>query len=69
MLVLGIVLFALGLLLSIAWHELGHYTAARRFGIRVPEFMVGFGPTVLSRQEGRDPLRPQGRSRSAATSG
>ena len=52
MLVLGIVLFALGLLLSIAWHELGHYTAARRFGIRVPEFMVGFGPTVLSVKKG-----------------
>lgn len=52
MLVLGIVLFALGLLLSIAWHELGHYTAARRFGIRVPQFMVGFGPTVFSRQRG-----------------
>ena len=52
MLVLGIVLFALGLLFSIAWHELGHYTAARRFGIRVPEFMVGFGPTVLSVKKG-----------------
>jgi membrane-associated protease RseP (regulator of RpoE activity) len=52
MLVLGIVLFALGLLFSIAWHELGHFTAARRFGVRVPEFMVGFGPTVFARQRG-----------------
>ena len=52
MLVLGIVLFALGLLFSIAWHELGHYSTARWFGIRVPEFMVGFGPTVLSRRVG-----------------
>ena len=52
MLVLGIVLFALGLMLSIAWHELGHFLAARRFGVRVPEFMVGFGPTVFSRQRG-----------------
>ncbi|GAA4937930.1 membrane-associated protease RseP (regulator of RpoE activity) [Actinomycetospora succinea] len=52
MLVLGIVLFALGLLLSIAWHELGHYSTARLFGIRVPEFMVGFGPTVLSVKKG-----------------
>jgi membrane-associated protease RseP (regulator of RpoE activity) len=52
MLVVGIVVFALGLLLSIAWHELGHYTAARRFGIRVPQFMVGFGPTIWSRQRG-----------------
>src|ERR1700753_4473678 len=52
MLVVGIVLFALGLLFSIAWHELGHFTAARRFGVRVPEFMVGFGPTVFARQRG-----------------
>ena len=52
MLVLGIVLFALGLMFSIAWHELGHFTAARRFGVRVPEFMVGFGPTVFSRRRG-----------------
>jgi membrane-associated protease RseP (regulator of RpoE activity) len=52
MLVLGIVLFALGLLFSIAWHELGHFTTARWFGVRVPEFMVGFGPTVFARQRG-----------------
>ncbi len=52
MLVVGIVLFALGLLLSIAWHELGHFSTARLFGVRVPEFMVGFGPVVLSRVVG-----------------
>jgi membrane-associated protease RseP (regulator of RpoE activity) len=52
MLVVGIVLFALGLLLSIAWHELGHFSTARLFGVRVPEFMVGFGPVVVSRKVG-----------------
>ncbi|HEY2191159.1 MAG TPA: site-2 protease family protein [Actinomycetospora sp.] len=52
MLVVGIVLFALGLLFSIAWHELGHFTTARWFGVRVPEFMVGFGPVLFSRQRG-----------------
>ena len=52
MLVVGIVLFALGLLFSIAWHELGHFATARRFGVRVPEFMVGFGPVLFSRQRG-----------------
>jgi membrane-associated protease RseP (regulator of RpoE activity) len=52
MLVVGIVLFALGLMFSIAWHELGHYSTARMFGIRVPEFMIGFGPTVLSVKRG-----------------
>jgi membrane-associated protease RseP (regulator of RpoE activity) len=50
--VVGIVLFALGIAFSIAWHELGHFATARRFGIRVPEFMVGWGRTVFSRQVG-----------------
>lgn len=50
MFVVGIVVFVLGLLVSIAWHELGHYTTARMFGVRVPQFMVGFGPTIWSRQ-------------------
>jgi membrane-associated protease RseP (regulator of RpoE activity) len=49
---LGIVLFFLGILISIAWHELGHFITARWFGIKVPEFMVGFGRTVWSRKVG-----------------
>ncbi|EDY51608.1 metalloprotease [Streptomyces clavuligerus] len=50
--VLGIVLFAVGLLFSIAWHELGHLSTAKLFGIRVPQYMVGFGPTLWSRRRG-----------------
>ncbi|MBT2442832.1 site-2 protease family protein [Streptomyces sp. ISL-36] len=50
--VLGLVLFALGLLVSIAWHELGHLSTAKLFGIRVPQYMVGFGPTVWSKRKG-----------------
>jgi membrane-associated protease RseP (regulator of RpoE activity) len=50
--VLGIVAFALGLLFSIGFHEFGHFMWARRFGMRVPQFMVGFGPTVFSRTKG-----------------
>ncbi|KIF77027.1 zinc metalloprotease [Streptomyces sp. 150FB] len=50
--VLGIVIFALGLLFSIAWHELGHLSTAKLFGIKVPQYMVGFGPTVFSRKRG-----------------
>ncbi|MFG2869938.1 M50 family metallopeptidase [Streptomyces sp. NPDC048338] len=49
---LGIVLFVLGLLVSIAWHELGHLSTAKLFGIRVPQYMVGFGPTIWSRKKG-----------------
>ncbi|MEU8457784.1 M50 family metallopeptidase [Streptomyces griseoaurantiacus] len=52
MMILGIVVFAVGLLISIAWHELGHLSTAKMFGIRVPQYMVGFGPTVWSRKKG-----------------
>lgn len=52
MMILGIVVFVIGLLVSIAWHELGHLSTAKLFGIRVPQYMVGFGPTVWSRRKG-----------------
>ncbi|MEU0917634.1 site-2 protease family protein [Streptomyces cyaneofuscatus] len=50
--VLGIAVFIVGLLFSIAWHELGHLSTAKMFGIRVPQYMVGFGPTIWSKQKG-----------------
>ncbi|MFL0026713.1 M50 family metallopeptidase [Streptomyces sp. NBUL23] len=50
--VLGITVFVVGLLFSIAWHELGHLSTAKMFGIRVPQYMVGFGPTIWSRKKG-----------------
>ncbi|MGW8888670.1 M50 family metallopeptidase [Streptomyces sp. NPDC055749] len=50
--ILGIAIFAVGLLFSIAWHELGHLSTAKLFGIRVPQYMVGFGPTIWSRKRG-----------------
>jgi membrane-associated protease RseP (regulator of RpoE activity) len=52
MTVLGIVIFFLGILFSVAWHELGHFATARWFGIKVPEFFVGFGRTVWSVKRG-----------------
>ncbi|MEU9145086.1 site-2 protease family protein [Streptomyces sp. NPDC048349] len=52
MTVVGVVIFAVGLLVSIAWHELGHLSTAKLFGIRVPQYMVGFGPTIWSRRKG-----------------
>ncbi|WP_281689467.1 M50 family metallopeptidase [Pseudonocardia thermophila] len=52
MTVLGIVLFFVGILLSVAWHELGHLVAAKKFGIKVPEFFVGFGRTIWSVRRG-----------------
>lgn len=50
--VVGIVLFVLGLLFSIAWHELGHMSTAKMFGIKCTEFMVGFGKTLWSVRRG-----------------
>lgn len=50
--VVGIVLFFVGLLFSIAWHELGHMSTAKMFGIRCTEFMVGFGKTLWSFRKG-----------------
>jgi membrane-associated protease RseP (regulator of RpoE activity) len=51
-LALGVVLFFLLLMASIALHELGHLLAAKRFGVRCPQYMVGFGPTIRSWRRG-----------------
>jgi len=48
----GIVVLVLGLLASVALHEAGHMIPAKRFGVRVSEYFVGFGPTVWSRRKG-----------------
>lgn len=50
--ILGILIFLIGIALSVGLHELGHYLPAKRFGIQVRQFMVGFGPTVFSRFRG-----------------
>lgn len=49
---LGVLVFSLGLLGSIALHEIGHLLPAKRFGVKVPQYMVGFGPTLWSRKKG-----------------
>jgi membrane-associated protease RseP (regulator of RpoE activity) len=49
---LGVIAFAVGLLASIALHEIGHMVPAKRFGVHVTQYMVGFGPTLWSRHKG-----------------
>ncbi|UQX90034.1 site-2 protease family protein [Jatrophihabitans telluris] len=49
---LGVIAFALGLLGSIALHEIGHMVPAKKFGVRVTQYMVGFGPTIWSKRKG-----------------
>lgn len=48
----GAFLLALGLLVLI--HELGHYFAARRCGVKVLRFAIGFGPIMWSCRFGND---------------
>ncbi|MCF8530016.1 MAG: site-2 protease family protein [Candidatus Nanopelagicales bacterium] len=50
--VVGIVLFAALIAASIALHELGHLVPAKKFGVRVSDYMVGFGPTLWSTVRG-----------------
>ncbi len=50
--VAGLVIVVAGLLVSIALHELGHMVPAKLFGVRVSQYMVGFGPTLWSRVRG-----------------
>ena len=44
----AIILFALGILVSVALHEAGHAGTARAFGMKVTRFFIGFGPTLFS---------------------
>lgn len=44
--ILAIVFF--GVLIAV--HELGHFAAAKAFGIRVDEFAIGMGPAIFKKQ-------------------
>lgn len=50
--VLGVVIVLVGLVVSIGLHEIGHLVPAKRFGVKVGQYMIGFGPTVWSRKFG-----------------
>ena len=49
---LGIVAFVVALLFSVMVHEFGHYITARKYGMWVSEFFVGFGKRIWSVQRG-----------------
>jgi membrane-associated protease RseP (regulator of RpoE activity) len=49
---LGVLFVAIGISVSIALHEVGHLMPAKRFGVKVTHYMVGFGPTIWSRKRG-----------------
>jgi regulator of sigma E protease len=47
-------ILALGLLVAV--HEYGHFWVARRLGVRVLRFCIGFGKPIWSRVAGKDPV-------------
>ena len=49
---LGIVILIIGIGVSVALHELGHMIPAKRFGVKVPEYFIGFGPRIWSVRRG-----------------
>lgn len=49
---MGIVVALLVLSVLIFFHELGHFTAARFFGVRVDVFSIGFGKKLFTKQIG-----------------
>jgi membrane-associated protease RseP (regulator of RpoE activity) len=49
---LGLLAFLVAILISIGLHEVGHMVPARKFGGKVTQYFIGFGPTVWSKQVG-----------------
>jgi membrane-associated protease RseP (regulator of RpoE activity) len=50
--ILGVVLIALGVFVSVVLHEFGHFIPAKLFGARVPQFFFGAGRTLWSFRRG-----------------
>jgi membrane-associated protease RseP (regulator of RpoE activity) len=50
--VFGVVLFALGIGVSVALHEFGHLLTAKAFGMKVTRYFIGFGPRLWSFRRG-----------------
>ena len=50
--ILGILAFVFALLFSVMIHEFGHYLTAKRYGMKVSEFFLGFGTRIWSTQRG-----------------
>jgi len=53
----NVVLVIIGIGLLIFIHELGHFLVAKKIGVRVHAFSLGFGPAIISRQIGETDYR------------
>lgn len=49
MYIIGLIILVLGLIVSVALHEMGHLLPAKKFGALVPEYWIGFGPAAFSK--------------------
>src|ERR1700733_8780632 len=49
---IGWAIFIVALLVSIMLHETGHFVLAKKFGMKVTRYFVGFGPTIWSTWRG-----------------
>ena len=49
---IGVLIFAIGILVSVCLHEAGHLLTAKRFGMKATQYFAGFGPTVFSFHRG-----------------
>ncbi|MDO4888910.1 MAG: M50 family metallopeptidase [Actinomycetaceae bacterium] len=47
---IGILFLVAGLLISVGIHELGHLIPAKRYGVKVSQYFIGFGPTLWSKK-------------------
>jgi len=50
--ILGVVIIVVGVAVSIGLHEIGHLIPAKLFGVKVGQWMIGFGPTLFKRKFG-----------------
>lgn len=50
--VVGILIMVFGIALSIGLHEFGHLIPAKIFGVRVPNWAIGFGPKLFAKKFG-----------------
>lgn len=50
--ILGVAVIVVGLAVSIGLHEIGHLLPAKLFGVKVTQYMIGFGPTLWSKRKG-----------------
>ena len=49
---IGWAIFIVALLISVMLHETGHFVLAKKFGMKVTRYFVGFGPTIWSTRRG-----------------